>query len=188
MCGSWGTRSMEALTQALFLYHPMGAREFLAWTFGENDAHFKGSDDIWRFLGRHDKKRRKVGFWGSGVVHSWVRGCLVRMGKTQILSNFALMYFEEGQIVKKFVCVGAENTLYFLICRQKWKKYSFAPVSVWWAQISRKCVSCWGHVGLVVLFFFLFFWATSLGPRPSLFLLVCFWFWGCFWGLFLFWE
>ena len=39
-----------------------------------------------------------------------------------------------------------------------------------WAQIARKYGFCWGHVGLVVFFF----QATSLGPKPSLLLLVCF--------------
>ena len=47
----------------------------------------------------HVEKYRDNSFWFRGRIH----GCcvvLVRMGKTQICANFALMYFEKGQIFK----------------------------------------------------------------------------------------
>ena len=45
-------------------------------------------DDIWRFLGGPLKTTRENRFFvHGGGVHSWVFGCLVRMGKTHICAN-----------------------------------------------------------------------------------------------------
>ena len=84
-------------------------------------------------------------------------------GQDTDLGNFALMYLEKGQNSK------------FCLCLCRCRKHYIFPYAV----------SCWAHVGLVVLFFFffVFFGATSLGPRPTLFLLVCFWFSGCLLGV-----
>ena len=111
--------------------------------------------DFWVFLGGHRRKKNKKNSFFSGGVHSWVFGCLVRMGKTQLWAIW-LWYILKGANFQKIVCVSAKNTI-FPICGQEWQNFHFAPISGCGPKFWTKMFFFGGgHVGLVFLFFCIF--------------------------------
>ena len=146
-------------------------------------ALFKGFDDIWRFLGGHvEKYREKLFFWLRGGALR-VFGCLVRMGKTQICASLLWFMWKRADF-QNFACVAAENTVFSHMWADLWK-FSVEPVGGGGWICTTMCF-CWGHVGLVCLVVFVLF--PSLGSKPSLFLLVSFWFFGVLVCVFLVWS
>ena len=87
------------------------------------------------------------------------------------------MQFEKKANLKHFVCAAAERSIFSDMWADLWK-FSVAPVggglicTKMWFLLG----ACWVG-GLVVLLLF-----PSLGAKPSLFLFVCFGFWGVFRG------
>ena len=112
----------------------------------------------------------------------WLSG---ENGQDTNLSNFALMYFEKGQICKNVVCVGAENTLFPHMRAKKATLFICITFRFVGPHLHEHvfCFRC-GHDGFVALFFVYSSFATSLGTKTlpilvGLFLVFSGLFWGC---------
>ena len=102
-------------------------REFLVWTFGENGAHFfkvlMTFGDFWVGMSKTTEKQVFF-FFGSGRVHSWVFGCLARMGKTQIWAILLWCILKKGKFSKVCLC---RKTLYLAERAEKWQNFHLHP-------------------------------------------------------------
>ena len=93
----------------------------------------------------------------------WLSG---ENGQDTKFERFCSDVLWEGQIFQKLF-VYVNKTLYFPICGQKCQTINLHPFRVVGAKFAHFSVA--GMLGLVVFFFL-----TSLAPKPSLFWLVCF--------------
>ena len=123
-------------------------------------ALFKGFDDIWKFWVGMFKKKENLAFLGSGAC---IHGCLVvcREWARQKSEQFCSDVFRKTANFQKFVCVGAEHTI-FSLCGQKCQYYhshSFRFVD----PNLHENVFFVGAVGLVV-WFLVFFWGHLTWP------------------------
>ena len=135
---------------------------------------FKGFRWQLEIFGRACRKiPGKIGFLVRGV-HSLVFGCLGENGQNINLHKFLFLCFVKMAFSQKFVCVGAENTI-FSHMPEKIQKVSDAPA--WGGNLHENvcfllaCLGLWSCCFCVV---------SPLGSKPSLFF-VCFWFSWVFW-------
>ena len=140
--------------------------KFPVWIFVENDAHssklLMAFGDLWVGI---SKKKRKIGFLVFRGVHLWVFGCLVRMGKTQIWAILLWGILKRGKFSKNCLC-RCRNDYIFPYAGKNGQIYICTRFGLW-AHICTKMRFCWGHVGLVVLFFF--FGPPHLALNPPYF-------------------
>ena len=131
----------------------------------------------------HLEKAEKNSFFYSGGLHSWVLGCLVRMGKLQMFVNWFVVVKKKALFSKFY---GAKVKIHFVFPQkqQSCENVQLHPFLGQAVNFAKLCFwgACW--VGVF------FGGGNSLGSKPSLFLLLCY----CFvivslvWFLFIFCE
>ena len=84
-------------------------------------------------------------------MHSWLFGCLVRLGQDTNVGNFALVYFEKKATFENFVGVGAEDTI-CTICGQKWQNVHLHPFRFVGPNLHKIVFFVGGWVGGLVFF------------------------------------
>ena len=99
--------------------------------------------DIW--VGMSKRPREIVFFVCSGRVHSWVFGCLVRMGKTQIWAILLWRILKKGKFLRICLCRCRQHYIFHMGANMA--KFTFAPVSGCGPKICTKMCFVGGMLG-----------------------------------------